>query len=129
MGQVGPLVEGPRPPLGIIIFDDGTTVVVDSDLLLGREPDNDPAVVSGGARAVVIDDPVRTISRVHAGILLEGWTVKAVDRGSANGTFVAGPTDQDWVELVPHRPAVIKPGTRLRLGHRAFLLDSYPRGR
>jgi hypothetical protein len=119
------LVEGPRPPLGVIVFDDGTTFTLDSDYVLGREPENDPRVVSGDTRALAMDDPDRTVSRVHAGLVLDGWNVKAVDRGSANGTFLAGPGDDNWVPLLPNQPTTIKPGTRIRLGQRVFLYDSH----
>jgi hypothetical protein len=119
------LVEGPRPPLGVIFFDDGTTFTLDSDYVLGREPEHDPAVVSGSARPLAMEDPDRTVSRVHAALIIDGWNVKAVDRGSANGTFIAGPGEDDWVPLIPNRPAAIKPGTRVRLGQRVFLFDSH----
>jgi hypothetical protein len=119
------LVEGPRPPLGVIVFDDGTTFTLDSDYVMGREPENDPAVLAGTARALAMEDPERTVSRVHAGLVIDGWTVKAVDRGSANGTFIAGPGEDDWVPLIPNRPTAIKPGTRVRLGQRVLLFDSH----
>jgi FHA domain len=119
------LVEGPRPPLGVIVFDDGMTFTLDTDYVLGREPENDARVVSGDARPLAMTDPDRTVSRVHASLLLDGWDVKAVDRGSANGTFIAGAGDDNWVPLVPNQPTAIKPGTRIRLGQRVFLYDSH----
>ncbi|MDQ6616091.1 MAG: FHA domain-containing protein, partial [Actinomycetota bacterium] len=119
------LVEGPRPPLGVIVFDDGTTFTLDADYVLGREPENDPSVISGDARPLALTDPDRTVSRVHAGLVLDGWSVKAVDRGSANGTFMAAPGEDSWAALTPNRPTTIKPGTRLRVGQRVFLFDSH----
>ena len=119
------LVEGPRPPLGVIVFDDGTTYTLDTDYVLGREPENDPAVMAGTARPLAMADPDRTVSRVHAGLVIDGWNVKAVDRGSANGTFIAGPGDDNWVPLIPYQPTTIKPGTRIRVGQRVFIFDSH----
>ncbi len=119
------LVEGPRPPLGVIVLDDGTTFTLDFDYVLGREPENDPAVVSGQARPLAMTDPDRTVSRVHAGLVIDGWNVKAVDRGSANGTFIATSADDEWVALIPNRPTLVKPGTRIRLGQRVLLFDSH----
>jgi hypothetical protein len=119
------LVEGPRPPLGVIVFDDGTTFTLDSDYVLGREPENDPSVMAGTARPLIMADPDRTVSRVHAGLVLDGWNVKAVDRGSANGTFIAAAGDDNWVALLPNKPTAIKPGTRVRVGQRVFLFDSH----
>lgn len=119
------LVDGPRPPLGVIVFDDGATYTLDLDYVLGREPELDPSVMSGAARPLAVNDPDRTVSRVHASVILDGWNVKAVDRGSANGTYIGGPTDQDWIPLVANQPTTIKPGTRVRLGQRVFLFDSH----
>lgn len=119
------LVEGPRPPLGVIVFDDGTTFTLDSDYVLGREPENEPSVLAGTARPLAIEDAERTVSRVHAGLVIDGWSVKAIDRGSANGTFIAGPGEDDWIPLIPNRPTAIKPGTRVRLGQRILLFDSH----
>lgn len=119
------LVEGPRPPLGIVVFDDGTTYTLDTDYVLGREPENDPSVIAGTARALAVADPDRTVSRVHAGLVIDGWNVKALDRGSANGTFIAGPGDDNWVPLIPYQPTAIKPGTRIRVGQRVLIYDSH----
>jgi len=40
-------VSGPRPPLGLLLFDDGSTFRLDSDYLVGRAPRQDPDVVAG----------------------------------------------------------------------------------
>ncbi|MGO4343664.1 FHA domain-containing protein [Pedococcus sp. 2YAF34] len=122
----GPRETRPRPPLGILITDDGRVFTVTDDVVLGREPGQAPEVSSGRARPVVLRDREQSTSRVHAEIRLSGWRVAVVDRGSANGTYVsrsgsAGP----WV-LVPSDPGVpLAPGDRLRLGRREVLFDRY----
>lgn len=118
------LVDGPRPPLGVLLVD-GSTFSVDTDYVLGREPDADPEVVAGRARPLTVTDPERTVSRVHAALVLQDWNVRIVDRGSANGTYVAAPGRDDWSPVLPHQPTTIKPGTRLRLGQRVLLYDSH----
>jgi hypothetical protein len=119
------LVSGKRPPLGVVVFEDGATYNLDGGYLVGREPGNDEAVRSGRLRPLVIDDANRTLSRVHAEIRLEGWEVQVVDRGSANGTFVAPPKEKNWVQLPSGQPSTISPGTRVRLGDHVFLFDSH----
>jgi hypothetical protein len=118
------LVEGPRLPLGVIVFDDGATFTLDADYVIGREPDDDPAVRSGRARPLTIDDQDRSLSRVHAAIVLDGWDATIVDRGSTNGTSVTGPAANEWTRLTPEQPVPLVPGTRVLLGKRTLVFDS-----
>jgi len=87
----GVLVRGRRPPLGLVVLDTGSTFVLDDDYLLGRDPENDPEVREGRLRPLRLDDTSGTMSRAHLEIRLQGWDVAVVDRGSANGTYVAAP--------------------------------------
>jgi hypothetical protein len=119
------LVNGPRPPLGVLVLDDGATFSVDIAYVLGREPEADPDVVAGKARALIITDPDRTVGRLHAALVLHNWDVQVVDRNSVNGTFIASPGQDDWARLTPNQPTTIKPGTRIRLGQRILLYDSH----
>lgn len=123
--QTHNLVKGTRPPLGIIVFDDGSTYSLDIDYVIGREPDGDPRVAAGDARPVGLADPERTMSRVHVEVALQGWDVMIVDRGSANGTYVAAIGDQQWTRLSPSLPTKIKPGTRVLVGQRSFTYESH----
>ncbi len=120
------LVKGVRPPLGVLVFDDGATFALDRDYVVGRDPGQDEGVTAGRARPLVVDDPGLTVSRVHAALMLAGWEVKLVDRRSANGTYVAAPNTNEWgAAIEPLSPVTIRPGTRVRLGdQRAFLFDS-----
>ena len=122
--QTHNLVKGDRPPLGFLVFDDGTTFTLNADYVLGRDPGDDDAVVAGNARPLIIDDLERTISRVHAQIRLVGWDVEVSDRGSTNGTFRWDDGSQNWQALPPHAPAVIAPGTRVAVGQRTFVFDT-----
>ena len=47
------LVSGRRPPLGVVVFDDGATFNLDGGYVLGREPGHDEAVRSGRLRPLV----------------------------------------------------------------------------
>jgi hypothetical protein len=117
-------VHGRRPPLGLLLLDDGVIHVLDDDCLLGRRPDTDEAVVDGRFRSIRLDDDRGSISRVHAEIRLHNWDTVLVDRGSANGTYIAGPTDTDWSRLVPFQPLVLTPGTQVRIGRRQLTYQS-----
>ncbi len=122
--RTGVLVDGRRPPLGLLVLDIGSTFVLDDNYLLGRNPEVDEGVISSRLRPIRLDDDSGTLSRVHAEIRLEGWDVLLVDRGSANGTHVATPGQSGWSRLAPDRPIVLTPGTHVRIGRRVFTFES-----
>ena len=122
--NAGVLVVDVRPPLGLLVFDDGATHTVDSGFLLGREPVNDARVRSGVLRPITLDDPTGAMSRVHAEIRLDNWDVVLTDSGSSNGTFIAEPGMQVWTMLGPSRPYRLAPGVRVRLGQRTFTFET-----
>ncbi|CAO5180883.1 FHA domain-containing protein [Frankia sp. AiPs1] len=123
--QAGRTVWGPRPPVGILVFDDGMTLTVDMDLVIGRQPDRDDSVRAGTARALPVEDGESAISRVHAIVTLNGWDAVITDQGSANGTYIAPPEATVWTPLNPHQPAPLVPGTRVQVGKRTFVFNSH----
>lgn len=126
--RTGVLVHGRRPPLGLIVLDTGATFVVDDDYLVGRDPDHDGEVQAGRLRPLRLDDNSGTLSRSHVEIRLQNWDVTLVDRGSANGTFVAAPQQQGWAAVVPHQAFVLTAGSQVGIGRRTFTFES-PHGR
>ncbi len=110
--------------IGVIVFEDGTSYALDKDYIIGREPDNDAAVVVGRAGPLVVDDAERSISRVHAELRLFGSELQIVDRGSTNGTYVWSDTNADWVRLVPNQVASVKPGGWVAVGSRSFVFEA-----
>lgn len=114
----GRTVRGPRPAVGVLLFDDGSTYALDGDYLVGRDPSDDPTLVDADGRSFmrvleIADAP--SVSRVHAEIRLRGWEVYVVDRGSANGTFMtvgAAP----WERLAPGRAQLVPPDARVTFG-------------
>jgi FHA domain len=118
--QRGQLVWRPRPPLGVLLFDDGSQVPLDTDIVIGRQPDRDDAVRAGRARPLLVEDGESAVSRVHADIHLDGWEARITDHGSANGTYIAGPEAESWTPLEPHQPTLLTPGTQVQLGKRTF---------
>ena len=113
----------PRPALGELLFDDGTRVTLDGDYVLGREPALDGDVLAGRARALRINDPNGTVSRLHLKISLTGWHVEVSDLGSANGSVLHLPDGEHT--LAPFEPAAIEPGARIGIGHRSMQYLAY----
>ncbi len=122
--RTGILVDGRRPPLGLLVLDIGATFVLDDNYLLGRNPEVDEAVIRSRLRPIRLDDDSGTLSRVHAEIRLEGWDVLLIDRGSANGSFLAASGQSGWTRLTPLQPVVLSPGTHVRIGRRTFTFES-----
>lgn len=116
---------GMRPPLGVLVLDDGATFRLDISYVIGREPERNPEVAEGRARSVRLYDPEGLVSRAHAMIELADWDVKVNDLGSANGTYVFPPGADGWIRVLPNQPITITPGTRVGLGRRGFLYESH----
>ncbi len=119
------LVDGPRVPLGLLILDDGSAFQLDDDYVVGREPERDHKVYEGHARPLKIVDADRSVSRVHAEVVLTGWDVQLIDRGSANGTSICTPGSRNWTSLQANMPTVIIPGTEVRVGRRTLVYDAH----
>jgi pSer/pThr/pTyr-binding forkhead associated (FHA) protein len=118
------VVEGKRPPLGVLLLDDGTTFSLNTDVVIGRAPESSPAVKSGKVQPLVVDDEERSLSRVHALVELSGWDVRIKDCGSANGTAVQAPGASDWTVLAADVPTTLADGARVRCGKRTFVYDA-----
>jgi pSer/pThr/pTyr-binding forkhead associated (FHA) protein len=117
--------KGPRPPLGVLLLDDGMTFRLDADYVLGRDPGADPDVVAGRARPLRVADPGGTISRRHLRVSLNGWRVQVADLGSANGSVLHDPGTPQPQRLTPREPVEIKPGAAIDVGRRTLRFESY----
>lgn len=117
------LTEGVRPPLGLLMLDDGTSFVLDNDIVLGREPEHAEAV-RRGARPIRLPDRSGGMSRAHVEIRLVEWDVTVVDQGSANGTYIRLPGHQEWIRSMPNHPSTLAAGAQILLGGRILTFDS-----
>jgi hypothetical protein len=115
-----PQVPGPRPALGVLLADDGTVYRVARDLLIGANPALDMAVVGGTLQPLVLTSAPGLLAPAHTELRLHGWTLRAVDRGSASGTFSVATGASDWVRLDPYTPVDLPPGSHLSLGQRVL---------
>ncbi|GIZ97981.1 hypothetical protein TTY48_25930 [Tsukamurella sp. TY48] len=125
-----PLETGPRPPLGMLVADDGAAYVVEADMVIGRDPSGYVAQRGGrsfdGAgrlNSVVLQDRTGALSRAHLEIRIDGWQLLAVDVGSANGTWVRPPATPAPLRLPPGQPVPLTPGTDIHLGGRILQLQ------
>jgi hypothetical protein len=125
--QTQRIQQGPRPPLGVLLLDDGTGFTLDKDYVVGREPVLDGDVAAGRARPLRISDPGGTVSRLHLRISLIGWQVEVRDLSSSNGSVLNGPSGADR-RLAPGDSVVIEPGTKISIGHRSIQYQSYRAG-
>jgi hypothetical protein len=121
------LVDGPRPPLGVLLSDAGMAYSLDADYILGRAPELTEDVASGRARPLKVDDGTGKISRVHARVTLHDWDVVITDLGSHNGTSVFNPGATSWRTLRADEPFVLLPGGRLVIGQSTFEFQSIQR--
>ena len=117
------LQRRPRPPLGVLVLDDGARVTLNGDYVLGREPTFDSDVIDGRARPLRVNDPNGTVSRLHLRISLIGWQVEVSDLGSANGSVLQSSGAER--PLAPFEPTIIEPGTRISIGHRSMQYLAY----
>jgi hypothetical protein len=116
---------GPRPPLGVLLLDDGSTLRLDTDYVVGREPGVDDDVAADRARSLRITGPASGVSRRHVRVRLSGWRVELVDLHSANGTFLHRPGAAEPERLTPGVPVVVTPGARVDVGRRWFRYESH----
>ena len=113
----------PRPPLGILLVDDGRGYPLDRDYVIGREPLLDGDVAAGRATPLPVTDAEGSVSRLHLRVSLVGWRVEARDLGSANGSVLYGTGGPR--ALVPADVAVLDPGARVGVGRRSVQFLPY----
>ncbi len=114
---------GPRPPLGVFVLDDGTTMSIESDFVVGREPQFHELVVDGLAQPATVIDPELNLSRAHFAVRLDGWSILANDLGSSNGTYLQRDGQTEWEPLAVDHGVEVGSGDRLRAGSRIFKIQ------
>ena len=118
------LVSGMRPTLGFIVFDDGSTYGLDRSYVIGREP---RSTDGPAAQLLVLRENNETLSRTHAALRLDDWTVQLVDLDSTNGTYVWDQHAERWNQLGSGAPVALRSGDTVALGRRTFVFESVSR--
>ncbi|WP_433757230.1 FHA domain-containing protein [Nocardia sp. CA-135398] len=120
--QTQQLIEVVRPPLGMLVLDDGMTYMLAADAVLGRDPEHSEQARRGMV-PLKVEDSSGGMSRAHAEVLLVNWDVSLVDRGSTNGTRTRLPGYRDWIRLPPNQPMGLIPGTEIMIGNRVLRFE------
>lgn len=116
----------PRPPLGVLLLDDGTTFRLDADYVVGRDPDEVCDVADRpSVRSLRVAESESGVSRLHLQLSLVGWHVEVVDLHSVTGTFVQLPGDPEPQPVRPGAPVTIRPGARIEFGARWLRYESH----
>ncbi|CAN5531349.1 hypothetical protein BH24ACT4_BH24ACT4_10530 [soil metagenome] len=118
------LTPGPRPPLGVMVFEDGATFSVAQDYVIGRQPEVSELVRDGLALPLPVNDPERSISRAHAELRLVDWDVHLINLSATNGSFVWDETQQQWIPIPTGQSVMLSAGMRVALGRRSAVFES-----
>jgi len=123
LGEPRIIRRQPRPPLGVLLVDDGRGYPLDREYVVGREPLLDDDVAAGRAAPVPITDAEGSVSRLHLRVSLVGWRVEVRDLGSANGSVLhqAGGART----LAPGHVVAVEAGARVGVGRRSVQFLPY----
>jgi hypothetical protein len=115
------LVLGPRPVIGYLVVDDGSTYKLDTDYMIGCQPE---AVSGLATRRLVLTDVDGTVSPTHAAVRLNEWEVFVADSGSRFGTHVWMPGASEWTRLEKGQSLKLAPHSHLLLGGRRLVFEA-----
>lgn len=105
-----------RTPVPAIILDDGTRIVLDTPVVLGRNPTAPAAYPS--ARCVPVVDPSRRMSKTHLVLLAVDGDVQVLDSGATNGIHFE--MDGYTTKLSADEPHRLGTDARLHFGGRSL---------
>lgn len=111
----------PAPTKRWLLLDDHSSIELDRDCVLGRDPRSSDAA-QRGLRPVLIEDVTDQLSRAHLEVRIINGEVVITDRQATNGSFIRDPADPGWSRLEPWVPATWRPGASVRIGGRTLVL-------
>ena len=116
-----------RPPLGVVVVDDGATFSLDADYAVGARPDTDGRVGSGQARPLQLGSANGSLEPVHVLLTADGWDVVVENVARQAPVAVWHRGMPQWEQLAPGSRAVLKPGSHVALGDRRLVFESNTR--
>lgn len=121
-----PLVQEPRPSLGLLLFDDGVVVDLVQPVVIGRGAPEHHEIDGVPAQAVSLREIDRaTVSRLHLEVRLTDWTIALLDHHSSNGSYTRRDrSDRSRVRLPAGQLTPVEHGTYVDVGDRWFLVTS-----
>jgi len=116
-------IVGPRPSLGLLIFDDDRRVPLDRPVIVGTAPPTDVVIAGEGAETVIIDSDVEGVSATQFEVYFESWDVFVIDR-STTGTFLEDATGRRQ-RLPRHARVKLRTGSVIVFGEHTVRVDSF----
>jgi hypothetical protein len=117
-------VQDERPPLGVLVCDEGAAYGLDGDYAIGSDPRDEPGVVSGLAQPLVLGDAAAGVAPTHVIIHLDGWEVLALNRSSDSHAAVLHRGDSQWTPLPPGQWARLTAGSYVGFAGRHVVFES-----
>jgi hypothetical protein len=123
-----PQVSGPRPPVGVLLADDGSIWALARGCLIGADPGSAPEVQSGASEAISMKAGANhAMAPVQSEVQVRDWSIYLVDRGAEGGSWVQGPTAQTWEQLGRNEQRGLANGSHLSCGGRVLTyLSAWP---
>ena len=113
--------SGPRPPVGVLLADDGSIWTLDKSYLIGADPASAGEVRMGTAHAISMRAGANhTMAPIQSEVKVSGWTVYLVDRGADGGAYWQGPSGSGWVQLGRNEQRELTDGAHLSCGGRVL---------
>ena len=123
-----PQQNGHRPPVGVLLADDGTIWALSRGCLIGAEPSTAPEVQSGAAQGIALRaGPNHAMAPVHAEIQIRVWSTFLIDRAAEGGTWLQEPDAQGWAQLGRNEQRELANGSHVSCGGRVLTyLSAWP---
>jgi len=119
--------SGPRPPVGILLADDGSIWSLDGGCLIGTDPSQAPDAQRGLTLIAMRPGSNHTMAPVQAEVQVRGWDAYLVDRGADGGTCIQGPAAEGWSQLSRHEQRELTSGSHVSCGGRVLTyLSAWP---
>ena len=104
-----------RPVLGVLRGSSGATAILDTDVIIGRQPQGTSSTAAQRPRLLAVPSPGKAISKTHCAVRVEGWDMRVEDLGSTNGTFLLRAGEEP--RRVPeHQQLLLRAGDIIDIG-------------